>query len=546
MLKSKHSNRAAALVAGALVAMTVAGPAAAADSATSTDELRNTVINILDSLVQKGILTADQAKALVADAQVKAEASAAARAQQEQDEKNAVRVTTVPPLVRFQIESEMKQDVADAVIKQAKRDRWGVPGALPDWIGNLRLYGDVRARVEDDAYDPSNLQNIYVNIAATNKAGGVGKLSATQGFLNVSENNFKLVGRGRLGLRDQLTDTLALDMRITSGSLTNPVSTNQTLGNYGNRWSVGMDKAALLWTPKTEYGTFGMDLRAGRFDNPFVTNGEMIWDTDLNFEGLSTSFSWNSPGREGVIATRPAFLTLGAFPIQQVDLSPKDKWLLGAQLGTELRLGDQSLFRFAAAYYDYLNVTGIRNTVLGGDQYDWTAPASLQKGNTLYDIRYDNDPTTDLYALASKYHLLSGLLQLDLQVWGDNHLTVGGEYVKNIGWSAAEASANVGYQVTARTQGFEFGLGFGRNTLAGFGQWHASVAYRSVQRDAVLDAFNDSDFHLGGTDARGYIYSAEFGLTKSSYARLRYLSANEIDGAPLGIDVAQLDFVGQF
>jgi len=508
--------------------------------------LRNTVINILDSLVQKGILTAEQAKALVADAQAKAEAAAAARAQQDKDEKDAVRVTTVPPLVRFQIESEMKQDVADAVIKQAKRDRWGIPGALPDWVGNLRLYGDVRLRTEDDAYDKDNLQNIYINILATNKAGGIGKLSATQAFLNVTENNFKLVGRGRLGLRDQLSDSLALDMRITSGSATNPVSTNQTLGNYGNRWSVGMDKAALLWTPKSEYGTFGMDVRAGRFDNPFMTNSELIWDADLNFEGLSTSFSWNNKGRDGVIATRPAFLTLGAFPIQQVDLSPKDKWLIGSQLGTEERLGDQSLFRFALAYYDYLNVTGVRNTVLGGDQYDWTAPGFLQKGNTLYDIRYDNDPTTDLYALASKYHLASALLQLDLKLYGENHLTVGGEFVRNIGWSGREATENVGYRVLGRTKGYEFSLGVGRTRLTGFGQWHASATYRSVERDAVLDAFNDSDFHLGGTDARGYIFSAELGLAKALYARLRYLSANEIDGAPLGIDVAQLDFIGQF
>jgi hypothetical protein len=61
-----------------------------------------------------------------------------------------------------------------------------------------------------------------------------------------------------------------------------------------------------------------------------------------------------------------------------------------------------------------------------------------------------------------------------------------------------------------------------------------------------MDAFTDSDFHLGGTDASGYIFTLEYGLAPSTFARLRYLSANAIDGPPLGIDVTQLDVVGRF
>jgi hypothetical protein len=70
--------------------------------------------------------------------------------------------------------------------------------------------------------------------------------------------------------------------------------------------------------------------------------------------------------------------------------------------------------------------------------------------------------------------------------------------------------------------------------------------YRYVERDAVLDAFTDSDFHLGGTDAKGYYIGADYAFTPRVFARLRYLSANEIDGAPLGIDVVQLDLNAAF
>jgi len=78
------------------------------------------------------------------------------------------------------------------------------------------------------------------------------------------------------------------------------------------------------------------------------------------------------------------------------------------------------------------------------------------------------------------------------------------------------------------------------------GAWRAFVGYRYVEADAVLDAFTDSDFHLGGTDAKGYFLGADYGFTPRVFGRLRYLSANEIDGAPLGIDVLQLDLNAQF
>ena len=76
--------------------------------------------------------------------------------------------------------------------------------------------------------------------------------------------------------------------------------------------------------------------------------------------------------------------------------------------------------------------------------------------------------------------------------------------------------------------------------------WRATVGYRYLQRDAVLDAFTDSDFRLGGTDVEGYYISAEYALTQRVLARARYLSGNEIDGPPLGIDVLQLDLTASF
>jgi hypothetical protein len=100
--------------------------------------------------------------------------------------------------------------------------------------------------------------------------------------------------------------------------------------------------------------------------------------------------------------------------------------------------------------------------------------------------------------------------------------------------------------IPPRVVGWEVGVDFGRPLISALGQWRGYISYRSVQRDAVLDAFDDSDFHLGGTDARGYIVGFDLGLSSMVGMRLKYMAANAIDGPPLSIDVLQLDLTGHF
>jgi hypothetical protein len=73
-----------------------------------------------------------------------------------------------------------------------------------------------------------------------------------------------------------------------------------------------------------------------------------------------------------------------------------------------------------------------------------------------------------------------------------------------------------------------------------------TLGFRHLERDAVLDAFTDSDFRLGGTDVEGHTVTFDYSLSPRNLLRMRYLSASEIDGAPFGVDVFQLDFNSQF
>ena len=86
----------------------------------------------------------------------------------------------------------------------------------------------------------------------------------------------------------------------------------------------------------------------------------------------------------------------------------------------------------------------------------------------------------------------------------------------------------------------------GADAIRKLHDWQVFVGYRYLERDAVLDAFTDSDFHLGGTDAKGWILGGDYGLARNTWLTLRYLSADEIDGPPLGIDVLQLDLNTRF
>jgi polyhydroxyalkanoate synthesis regulator phasin len=538
-----------------LAALLMVGTAQA-DTQQSAEELRNTLVNLLETLVQKGVITREQANAMVADAQAKADAEAKKRAQQEASEKDAVRVPYVPQTVREELSKEigaqLRDQVARDVITQAKEERWGVPGALPDWVNAIQFFGDVRVRGEEDNYAKGNATDTYLNYDAVNAAGGISQ-AGLNALINTTKDRTLMFGRLRFGMDARLGNDFTADVRLASGS-TSPVSANQQLGTYGQRWFLGVDRAALLYNPYFSDRTQEIDLRFGRFANPFVTYNELVWDVDVNFEGLSATYALHLFDDVAMgSSSRTVFVTAGAFPLQSVAQtasvfsSVDSKWLYGGQLGGEIPYGDndEHRVRVTVGFYDFVNVTGVENPPNSTIE-DFTVPAYMQKGNTVFDIANSSNYTTNAFALAGKYREGDANLLWDVAGWGENRVLLGADYVKNFGWKEQQVYMLTGQMIRPRVVGWEVGVDVGRPTLTAAGQWRAYLSYKSVQRDAVLDAFTDSDFHLGGTDARGYIVGFDIGLSKGTGLRLRYLSANAIDGPPLGIDVLQLDLLGQF
>jgi len=163
----------------------------------------------------------------------------------------------------------------------------------------------------------------------------------------------------------------------------------------------------------------------------------------------------------------------------------------------------------------------------------------------LFNIANNPSNTTQLYALAAKYRVADINAIYSYQV-GQYVARVTADAVRNFGFNAADVEANVGSYVAPRTHGYQSELSFGYPTVLDFGSWRGLVGYRYLQRDAVIDGYTDSDFHRGGTNARGYYLVADYGLTHNLWMRLKYLSANEIDGPLYSVDTLQVDMNTRF
>lgn len=533
------------ILACCVLALTItASPVTFAEDAPSDLQvLRNTVVNMLEAMVRQGLITREDASRIVADAQAKAEAETAGAAD-DAAKPGDVRVTYVPQVVQDEITAQVKQDVQDAVVadvkKAAAEEGWGVPAALPEWIRRTRWSGDIRVRGESTLYGDGNAEFLYLDFQKVNDAGGVARAGA-DAFLNTTDNQLRTQVKAGFGAEIDLAPHAAAAIRFGTGNQLTPVTRNQALGNYDRTFPILLEEAWIRVGTSAARDNHHVHFWAGRMPNLYQST-ELVWDNDVRFNGFSLQYAWNSSARS---EARGLFATTGLYPIDEIARSRDDKYLLAAQLGYELDLVDDLRFSIAGAWYDYRNITGKRNAP-GSSLLDYTAPQFVQKGNTLFDIRNDTDPDTELYALAADYSIVDVTAALRWTLRPDLVIDLVANYATNVGYDEAEILQRTGAFVEEKSDAYRVELRVGNPDIARPWAWRAFTAFHYAERDSLLDAFTDSDFHRGGTDAEGFIVGGEIGITGNTWVRLRYLSADEIDGAPLGIDVLQLDLNARF
>ena len=507
-----------------------AGSAISQDAGADRQELealRQTTMKLIQLMVSSGIITQEKAEELLREARRDA-AKAAAPPAAGESKQQIVRVPFVPRVVRDEIREEVKQEV----VAQAKQEGWGKPDPLPSWISGMKFDGEVKFRLQSDHLSGANAPvGTYADVQGTNNNGQLALLN-TQGDSQLARFQF------RLGVEAPIDTWVTAGARLTTGNLNSPVTEYQTLGSTFGRSTIGLDRAYIKLDPIAD-----ATLLLGKFSNPWFST-DLVWYEDLSFEGIIAQLRHEFP-----TGTTP-FFTAGLLPMQGYDCTSLQilscgnyKRLYAAQLGVEQKLISDSTFKVAAALYNFDNVQGQVNDP--GFPTDKTfVPGYVQKGNSMFNVNPLGSPP--LFGLASKFKELNLTARVDLGNFDPTRVVLTADYVKNIGFDRQEILQRTGLDLDPRTTGYQAKLSVGRADVVKKGDWQAWLGYKYVERDAVLDAFNDADFHLGGTDAKGWFVGGSYGIAKNTSVRLRYLSANEIDLPPLAIDVFQLDLTTKF
>ena len=545
----------------------------------------NATVNLIRLLVEKGVLSESDAKGLISQAQAEAEQvqarTAVAAVPAAPGAQPAVpgeqRIQYVPQVVQDQITAQARQ----AVLAEVKEQGWARPEALPNWIDRIAFDGDVRLRNQTQSYGDANTP-ILLDYNAINNEGPYDVNEATNPVspphLNTRRSRNLNRVRARLGVSATLADDWEAGLRLASGSDNSPVSTNQTMGGGLSKKEFWLDRAYLTWRPAS-----WLTVSGGRFRNPFIST-QALFDTDLNFDGVAAQF--DLPLQSATESRM--FGTLGAFPLQttsddfpsssQNKAGNNDKWLYSGQVGMDWELDNDNRLRASLAWHKFNNYEGRLSqpcelfTGINQCSTDWSRPEFMQKGNTLMLLRQivlnDADggltPQPQYVGLASKFSLADLNLRFDTR-FGDLPFSVEGNLIRNLSYDAAtimERSLNGSVLVTNQPgvaddpanpirldsgdTAWQVQTLFGKAELAKAGEWNAMVGYRYIEPDALPDGFNDSNFHLGGTNAKGYYLSGSWGLAPNVWLQGRWLSSKQISGAPLEIDVLQLDVNARF
>ncbi len=529
-----------------LAGLLATAPAAMAGERESLEQLRNTTMSLIDLLVQEGVLSKSKAEGLIREAEAarrlaaenelvtKAEADAAK--DQPTGGDKVVRVQYVPEHIKKQLREEIKQEV----MAKAQSEGWAYPGSIPEWLNRIEWEGDLRLRYELDSFPNGNADAADLSGSAFAETRNVDVDNSTE-----NRNRFRV--RARLGAKLKLSDWLDGGIRMTTGSNTDPVSPNQTLETQSSKYSFALDRAFLRMTP-----TSWASVSGGRIDNPWFST-DLVWDPDLAFDGVAATFKPRLSDRW------TAFGTVGAFSIDEQQASEtnksKDKWLFGAQAGIQWQGTGDSTVKLAAALYDFKNVEGQSNSP-GSSEFSNTALSFRSHGNNTFSIdAADNGNSTfdeglcgagGPCGLASKFREFNMTAQVDWAAFNPVHVILTADYVRNIGFDQKEILARTGNLYDKENQGYQVSLAVGMPKLAKRNDWQIFGAYKRIEADAVLDAFTDSDFHLGGTDTKGWIVGASYGVDKNAWLTARWFSADEISGLPFSSDVLLIDLNAKF
>lgn len=254
-----------------------------------------------------------------------------------------------------------------------------------------------------------------------------------------ARNRDRGVMRARLRGSYAVNDWLSIGAELDTGDPDDPNSTDTTLSGFDDDLDVSLSQAFVR-------GTFGgLQVQAGKFQLPF-TRTELVWDGDVNPDGLSLAYSATLSSRFKLRASALYFL------VDELATGP-DSRMIGGQIAGDAMLSPAFRVELAGSYYDYT-----LRSLAGADAGDI-------RTNRFADGRYVSD-----YDLLD---IIGAATWSGLGARWPVRITV--DYVRNFG-------ADVG------ATGYGGDIGIGR--AAAQGDWRFGYGYAEAGVDAVLAAFS--------------------------------------------------------
>ena len=302
--------------------------------------------------------------------------------------------------------------------------------------------------------------------------------------------------RARLGLVYESTDEFSIEARLRTGDPDNPQNPYVDLGGTGggeafDSFTLSLDRINARYSQEHWW------VVGGKFGHPFWTNpvyGELVWDADVNPDGVAAGWFTRDWGLESVR------LTAGQYVLLE-QAAAEDAFATVLQASASQPLAEGWGFRGALGYYHYYDATpGGSTVILKGEN----------SGNA-------TDPTGSDFV--SEFGVLNPIAAFTYG-GAPKPLTFAGEYFRNL---RAEIDED---------QGFALGVAYGSTGTGG--DWQLAYQWQLVEQDAVFTPFSGDDFTIA-TNYMGHVLSWTYMFEKSIGLRLWALLAAP-DSPPPGVD----------
>ena len=336
-------------------------------------------------------------------------------------------------------ENQAKQEAAADQVKKSDLSAFEQKVA---WAAKTELKGDVRVRQETVKIDGES----------------------------DGKNKDRQRIRARLGAYTEINPQVNTGIRIATGGGDDARSTNQDQDGYFDKKSIWLDLGYIDYHPDQ---IKNLHVIGGKMLQPWVNMGDVIWDSDINPEGLAVTYKYP------LGSSAELFGSLGNYNLKDnVDGDGvqfrHDLRLTSGQLGTRFSVTDNLKMTLGGSIYAYKNDEDSRCTTT-------TTPCALAvNGNSANN----------------EFRLYEGFAQADIGGLAVP-LSFYGQYVKN---NDAVTDQDTAWLLGAKSK--VFGLNLDYN-------------YRDVQRNAVVGAFTDSDFANGTTGSRGHKMKVSYDIDKN-------------------------------